>query len=126
MRWAPGYLAYRFFYRIYDFFHNWYVRGTRNILRAGFRFIAQMERTFALKETALHFFEPLYRDYSVVGRIVGPFFRAGRIVIALLYYTAVIAVTIAAVLIWISIPVAILAYAYVSYYRSITGQAAPL
>ena len=71
MDFAPIYLAQRFFYRIGEFFHHWYVDGSRAIGRKFMLALSIADQSFAIKVTLHHFFEPLYKDYSVIGRILG-------------------------------------------------------
>lgn len=111
MDFAPAYLIERFFYRIIDLFHHWYVDGSRVI---GHRFITALEaadRSLALKITIRYFFQPLYRDYSVVGRILGVIFRTGRILIGAVVYAVIAVLFLAFYLAWLAAPVIIIFYA---------------
>lgn len=110
MDFAFVYLIQQFFYRFFDFFHHWYVDGSRTI---GHRFISALEsadRSFAVKITLLHFFEPLYKDYSVIGRILGFFFRTGRIIVGTIAYLVIALFFAVAYIIWLAIPAATLFY----------------
>ena len=86
MNFALVYIINRFFYRVFDFFHHWYVRASRTIAHTFISFLEWLDETFALKITLQHFFEPLYKDYSILGRILGVIFRTGRIILATLVY----------------------------------------
>ncbi len=111
MNFAPTYLIYRFFYRIIQFFHDWYVHGSRN---AGHWFISILERLdhiFAVRITLLHFFHPLYGDYTIIGRILGIIFRFLRILIGGIIYILISAIAAACYLIWLSIPLILITYA---------------
>lgn len=111
MDFAPVYLVERFFYRLINFFHHWYVDGSRMI---GHRFITALEeadRSLALKITIRYFFQPLYRDYSVIGRILGVIFRTGRILIGAAIYAAVAVLFLAFYLAWLAAPAVIIFYA---------------
>ena len=44
------------------------------------------DQSFAVAITLRHFFEPLYKDYSVIGRIFGIVFRTFRVVIGGVLY----------------------------------------
>ena len=108
MDFAPAYLVQRFFYRILDFFHHWYVDGSRAI---GNKFMLTLEaadQSFAAKITLRHFFEPLYKDYSVIGRILGIVFRTGRIVIGGIVYLLIALCFALVYLVWLAIPAGIL------------------
>ncbi len=106
---ALVYLVGRFFWRIGDFFHHWYVHGSRGIAHYFISLLESVDRTMAFKITLRYFFQPLYKDYSVVGRVLGIFFRSGRILIGLIIYLALGFLFLAFYLLWISIPVLIVA-----------------
>jgi hypothetical protein len=110
MDFAPAYLLQRFFYRIGEFFRNWYVDGSRAIGNRFMLALAVADQSFAIKVTLRHFFEPLYKDYSAVGRVMGVIFRAGRILLGAAIYIAITLAFAAVFIIWLAIPVAILWY----------------
>jgi hypothetical protein len=110
MDFAPVYLIQRFFYRIVDFFHHWYIDGTRAIANKFIVTLEAADQAFAIKITARHFFEPLYKDYSIIGRIMGVIFRTGRILVGAIVFI-LIAIGFAAVfLVWLAIPAGLLWY----------------
>lgn len=111
MDFSVVYLARRLAYRFLDFFHHWYVDGSRAI---GRRFMATMtavDQSLAIAITLRHFFEPLYKDYSVVGRILGIVFRTGRVLVGGVLYLFLALVFAAAYLAWLAVPAVILFYA---------------
>jgi hypothetical protein len=111
MDFAPVYLIQRFFYRLVDFFHHWYVDGSRVI---GHRFISALEKTdqsLAIKITIRYFFQPLYKDYTVIGRILGVIFRSGRIAIGAVVYLVIVALFALFYLAWLATPAIIIFYA---------------
>lgn len=110
MDFAPVYLVQRFFYRIGSFFYHWYVGGSRAIGNKFMLTIEAIDQSFAVKITLQHFFEPLYKDYSVVGRVVGVVFRTGRILIGAAVYLFVAAIFTVIYIIWLVIPPTILWY----------------
>lgn len=110
MDFAPVYLVQRFFYRIGAFFYHWYVGGSRAIGNKFMLTIEAIDQSFAVKITLQHFFEPLYKDYSVVGRVVGVVFRTGRILLGAVVYLFVAAIFTVIYIIWLAIPPAILWY----------------
>lgn len=109
------YLIQRFFYRIFDFFHHWYIDGSRAIGRRFMATIEAADRSLALKVTVRHFFEPLYKDYTIIGRILGLVFRTCRVIIGLITYLFIAAFFIAVYLAWIAIPFLIFYYAAKTY-----------
>ncbi len=111
---AISYLVSRFFYRIYVFFRDWYVDGSRAVARAFMATLEYLDRSLAVKITLQHFFEPLYKDYSIIGRVLGIVFRSIRVVLGAVIY-ALIGIAFAAVyLVWIIVPPTIL---FLSFWR---------
>jgi len=111
MDFAPIYLIQRLFYRLIDFFHHWYVDGSRVIAH---RFISTLEvadQSFAVKITLRYFFQPLYRDYTIIGRVLGIIFRSGRILIGLAVYLVIAALFLLFYFAWLAVPAVILFYA---------------
>jgi hypothetical protein len=111
MDFAPVYLIQRFFYRLVDFFHHWYVDGSRAI---GHRFVTALEeadRSLAIKITIRYFFQPLYRDYSAIGRVLGVIFRTGRILVGLVVYSVIMALFLVLYLAWLLVLPLIVYYA---------------
>ena len=111
MSFAPAYIIQRFFFRLTDFFHHWYFHGLRRIGNAFIGFLGQLDETFALKVTLRYFFQPLYKDYTIVGRILGIVFRSGRILIAMVLYFLLALIFLVVVAFWAILPVALLLYA---------------
>jgi hypothetical protein len=105
------YLVQRFFYRLFDFFHHWYVDGSRAFGHAFITALAEVDKVVAIKITLRYLFQPLYKDYTVIGRILGIIFRTIRILVGAVIYLILVAAFLVAYLIWILIPAAILVYA---------------
>lgn len=104
---ALGYLIHRFFYRIADFFSHWYVGGSRVIAHRFISTLEELDRTLAVRVTLRYFFQPLYKDYSVIGRILGVVFRTARILIGGVAYLAIALLFLAFYLLWIAAPAGI-------------------
>jgi len=108
------YIANRVLYRIGDFFHHWYIDGSRRFIHAFISKLEELDKAFAFRVTIKHFFEPLYKDYSIVGRILGIVFRLGRIAVGGVTYAFISVVFLAAYIAWLLIPVAIVVYAFIN------------
>ncbi|MEK7521140.1 MAG: hypothetical protein AAB560_03645 [Patescibacteria group bacterium] len=108
MSFSLVYLGYRFLYRVAEFFHRWYVRGFFVYGRAVLNVLLSLDKTLALRITLRHFGEPLYRDYTVLGYILGFVLRGLRIAVALAIYPVVLAFAGALFLVWMAIPVFII------------------
>lgn len=110
------YLTERFFYRATGFFHHWYVHGIRNLTHTFVSFFERLDRTLALKITVQYFFQPLYKDYTFLGRILGVVFRAARVVIGFGVYVFLGAVFILVYAVWILFLPALIFYAFSNFY----------
>ncbi|MEK7508005.1 MAG: hypothetical protein AAB602_02900 [Patescibacteria group bacterium] len=111
MSFSLVYLLSRAIYRIGDFFHHWYVDGSRVFIHSFISKLENLDKGFALQVTIKHFFEPLYKDYSIVGRILGIPFRAVRISIGGIIYLIFSVIFLAMYLAWLLIPAVIITYA---------------
>jgi hypothetical protein len=105
---ALGYLIHRFFYRIADFFHHWYVGGSRAIAHRFISTLEDLDQSFAVAVTFRYLFQPLYKDYSIIGRILGLIFRTGRMIIGGVVYLVIAIMFLAFYLAWIALPLAVL------------------
>ncbi len=115
MDFALVYLVGRFFFRLTDFFHHWYVDASRRFAYAFTALLEYLDRTFAVKITLKHFFQPLYKDYSVIGRVLGVIFRSVRIIIGVGVYLFWAAIFAAAYLVWILVLPILIFYAFRSF-----------
>lgn len=113
MSFSLVYLTQRFIYRIYMFFHGWYVGGLRVIGGKLISVLESMDRTWALRITLRNIFKPLYGDQSFIGSVLGFFFRLGRVVIAGLIYSVITAVGLAIYAAWAAIPMYIIAKGFI-------------
>lgn len=111
MDFSVVYLAHRFAYRFTDFFRHWYIDGSRAFGRRFMATLTTADQSFAVAITLRHFFEPLYKDYTLIGRVMGIVFRAIRVAIGAVCYLILALVFAAVYLAWIAIPAAILFYA---------------
>lgn len=105
------YIINRFFFRIGGFFHHWYVDGSRSLFHNFVLILEKMDETLAFRVTLKHIFEPLYGDYTVIGRTVGFIFRSLRLFIGLIAYCVFGGVFLIFYFLWIILPLAILALA---------------
>ncbi|RMD64801.1 hypothetical protein D6833_03905 [Candidatus Parcubacteria bacterium] len=110
MNFFPNYLAGRALFRIKEFFVHWYVNGSRRIGHAAMTTFENLDRSFAFVITLKFLFQPLYGDYSPVGRIVGPIFRLGRLLIGGVIYLIVGTAYAAFYAAWVLFPVALAVY----------------
>lgn len=102
---ALGYLAQRFFYRIAEFFRHWYVKSVKIYSNFVLNQLERIDYYFAWKITLKNLFQPLYKDYSVIGYILGFVFRSMRFLVATFVYGAVFAVAAAFYILWLLLPI---------------------
>lgn len=101
---AAVYIVERFFYRIVDFLRHWYVKSAYWYYDFVINALRSMDRTLAWKITALNITEPLFGDYSAIGRVMGFLFRSARLVFASLVYAAVFVIALGVYLVWLLLP----------------------
>ncbi len=112
MNFSLTYLIGRFFYRISDFFHHWYVDGSKLFFHKFFSFLESLDQTIAIRITLKYFFQPLYKDYTAIGRILGVIFRTGRVLIGAAIYFAISAFFLALYILWLSAPIVLIYYVF--------------
>lgn len=101
MNFAPVYLVVRFFLLIGDFLHHWYIDGSRRLADFFVSSFEKLDQTLAIRITIKYFFQPLYKDFTILGRILGVIFRSGRILIGLVIYLVVAGVFLAVYLAYV-------------------------
>lgn len=99
------YLLRRFLYRIFEFLRHWYAKSLFLYSHWFFNFLERLDKFFALKVTLHHLFQPLYKDYSLIGYVLGFFFRLGRIAVSSLSYLVIIILAILFYLLWLVAPI---------------------
>lgn len=102
------YLFQRFLYRVFEFLRHWYLKSFFIYSHAVINFLERLDKIFALKVTLRHIFQPLYKDYSIIGYVLGFIFRTGRIIGASFIYAVLIALAILIYVIWLLAPVYII------------------
>jgi len=98
------YIVHRAVYRALDFFHHWYVDGSRVLAHKFVSVLEDADKSVAIRLTLRYFFQPLYKDYTVVGRILGVIFRSGRILIGGVFYLFLGLIFLVIYLVWVLIP----------------------
>ena len=87
---------------------HWYRDGFRQIASRTFEVLASLDQVFALKVNFRLFFTPLYQDRSIIGYILGFFFRFSRVLVGGILYLIILVVGAGVYLIWAALPVFIL------------------
>ena len=90
---------------IFDFFYFWYVTSSGDFWRREIVFIRQVERDIGIMINLKLITQPIFGDYTAMGKVIGPVFRLGRV----LFGCAVVAfsaLTIVALYIfWLLLPI---------------------
>ncbi|MEK7465531.1 MAG: hypothetical protein AAB631_02020 [Patescibacteria group bacterium] len=98
------YLISHFLYHIGEFLRHWYVRGFKMYSGWVVDRLEEVDYYLAWRETARHFFEPLYKDYSILGRLLGIIFRTARLLVGTIVYSVLFAIIVCVYVIWLLIP----------------------
>ena len=86
------------------FFHFWYVQSSKDFWNREVAFLKQIEKDLGVVINLKLIFQPIFGDYSYMGRIIGPVFRLGRVLIGFIIMVASIFAVVAIYLIWIILP----------------------
>lgn len=108
MNFALVYLVQRLFYRILEFLRHWYVKSVKMYSNWVLDKLSDVDYYLAFRITLKHLFEPLYKDYSLIGYTLGFFFRFWRLVFGGIVYAVIFAVAIGCYLLWLFFPIYLL------------------
>lgn len=112
MDFAPAYIIKRGLFRIKEFLHHYYIDGTRFLFYKFINFLESIDRSVAFKITLKNFFVPLYRDYSIIGRILGVIFRSMRLILGAVVYSILGIIFLLLILFWFLVPIILVALAF--------------
>ena len=107
MSFSLVYLVHRFFYRIYQFLHHWYIGGFMWFVRHTIDLLEALDRFFAFRVTLRYWFKPLYQDYTVIGYLLGFIFRTGRLMFGGILYLLILFIAVLLYVIWAATPILI-------------------
>jgi hypothetical protein len=111
---APLYLFQRFFYRIGQFFWHWYGKSLKIYSHFVINLFEELDQFFAWRITLKYLTQPLFKDYSIIGRILGPLFRMNRLILGGLIYLSILIIALALYLLWLLFP-------FYAFYRFFGG-----
>lgn len=89
---------------IVNFLYVWYVKSSRDFWRKEIDFIKGVENDIGVFINLKLLFQPIFGDYSYMGRVIGPIFRLGRVFFGFLIMLISLVTVIAIYLIWIILP----------------------
>lgn len=97
-------LPIKFFKGINQFFYFWYVRSSKDFWHREIGFLKQIERDIGVMINLKLITQPIFGDYTYAGRVIGPIFRLGRVLIGTIIMLASIFVVILIYIIWMILP----------------------
>jgi hypothetical protein len=104
MNFSAVYLVQRFAYRTIEFLRHWYVRSARIYSNFIITRFERLDRRFAWMVTLKNLFQPLFKDYTIIGYVIGFIFRSVRLIVAGVIYAVFFCIAVFAYLIWLAIP----------------------
>ena len=108
MNFTLVYLGRRFLYRIVEFLRHWYVKSLFIYFHQVINFLEQLDKYFAWRVTLKHLFQPLYKDFSIIGYVLGFIFRFSRLMISSFVYFFLILIAVLGYIVWLFIPLYII------------------
>ncbi|MGC9611039.1 MAG: hypothetical protein ABSE68_02355 [Minisyncoccia bacterium] len=106
------YLIRRFFYRILEFLRHWYVKSAKIYSNFVLERLESIDRVLAWRVNFKYLFQPLYGDYSFLGRVLSFFIRIPKLIGTSLIYLVIFAVAVFIYLVWILFPLAVVAVVF--------------
>lgn len=104
MHFTLVYLVERAAYRVLEFLRHWYVKSVRIYWNFVLDHLEHLDRSFAWKITLRHLFQPLYKDYSFFGYVLGFIFRLLRLVSASIIYALIFLFAALLYVVWLLVP----------------------
>ncbi|OGG37987.1 hypothetical protein A2116_00460 [Candidatus Jorgensenbacteria bacterium GWA1_49_17] len=101
---APVYLIEKFFYRIRTFVEHWYVVSFRKYSDFVLNLLSKIDYYLAWEITLKYLFHPLYKDYTLLGYVLGFIFRSVRLLVASAVYLILFLIIIGLYIFWLLIP----------------------
>lgn len=78
--------------------------GTKHFWARVLDHAASFDRSFAIRINARIWLQPLYGDYTIVGRILGPIFRTMRILLGFFMYAVLFLAAFFVWIVWLLVP----------------------
>ncbi len=105
---ALTYLPTRFLAVIRDFLYHWYVGSFRNVSHFMLNIYESLDKTFALRINLKSLFKPMYQDRSIIGYVIGFFFRGFKILAASVIYLLLFFASVFLYFLWVIAPAVII------------------
>ncbi|MFN7088324.1 MAG: hypothetical protein ACK4NX_00650 [Candidatus Paceibacteria bacterium] len=102
---AINFAIYQGLYRFFHFFYRWFIEASLDFWSWVLEYARALDKTFAILINVKLWLQPLYGDYSPVGRIIGPVFRTIRIFLGAISYAIFFGIAFLLWIFWLSIPI---------------------
>jgi len=89
---------------IADFLLFWYVQGSKDFWRREIKMVKGVERDIGILINLKLIFQPIYSDYSLIGKLIGPIFRLGRVFLGCLFVVFLSGLIIVCYALWLLLP----------------------
>lgn len=87
-----------------DFLSFWYVKSSRDFWRREVSFLKGVENEFGIRVNLKLLTQPIYGDYTVAGKIIGPIFRFLRVTIGCGFLLLSFGAVLVCYLLWLIFP----------------------
>ncbi|MDO8470113.1 MAG: hypothetical protein Q7S84_03835 [bacterium] len=99
-------------FHVGEFLRHWYVHSMRIYWNGVVNRLQALDHTLAWRVTLQNLFQPLYKDYSVIGYVLGFLFRIGRLAAATAVYAVLLSIAVVVYAVWLGIPPTLLFLAF--------------
>jgi len=90
----------------------WYSRGLLNLIAGLIHFLGDHLKSTALLVWIKNFFKPMYGQFDWAGVLISLIVRFFQIIVRGIYFIFYIILSLAAVLVWLAFPIAIIYFIY--------------
>jgi len=100
----PLSLPFRFLKGIFNFVVFWYVKSSKEFWRQEIAFVRKVESDIGILVNLKLITQPIFGDYSAMGKIIGPIFRLCRVFIGSAIVIISLMVIIVSYVVWLIMP----------------------
>ncbi len=91
------------------FVYKWYFADSKSYWNSVISFVKFMDRDLGVVANIYNWTSPLYGDYSLIGKAIGPIFRTFRIFFGGLAHLLIFIIAFSFYLFWLALPIGIMA-----------------
>jgi hypothetical protein len=98
-------LPFRFSQGIYNFLNFWYIKSSKDFWKREMLFIKGVENDVGILINLKLITQPIFGDYTYMGKIIGPIFRLGRVIFgSVLIFLSFVSIVVSYIL-WLIFPI---------------------